>query len=181
MNHHARLVLFIRSQNVITELEAEEYLNPSALGASGSALQQPNMQARHVVRGGIVAHAITLGVLLLMLGLIHVAPLGATPAYSPAREPGHGYLRINALPWARVTIDGKPYGETPIARPIELVQGTHTVRFEHDWYRPAERSVEIGEGPATAPKLISLDFEAERIPAAAGKQRPPSPPAGARR
>src|SRR3982751_2486900 len=57
MNHHARIVLFTRSQNVITELEADEYLNPAALGGA-SALQQPNMQARHAVRAGLVAHAI---------------------------------------------------------------------------------------------------------------------------
>src|SRR6476619_3443737 len=63
MNHHARLVLFLRSQNVLTELEAEEYLNPSALGAGAGALQQPNLAARNVVRAGVVAHAITLGVL----------------------------------------------------------------------------------------------------------------------
>ena len=179
MNHHARLVLFIRSQNVITELEAEEYLNPAALGAGGSALQQPNMQARHVVRAGIVAHTITLGVLLLMLGLIHVAPLGATPAHSGViREAGRGFLRVNALPWAKIAIDGTPYGATPMARPIELKEGSHVVRFEHDWYRPVVRTVEIPEGVETAPKALSLDFEAERIPTAAGKTRPASASAG---
>ena len=179
MNHHARLVLFIRSQNVITELEAEEYLNPAALGAGGSALQQPNMQARHVVRAGLVAHAITLGVLMLMLGLIHVAPLGATPAHTAVKEAGRGFLRINAAPWARITIDGAPRGATPFARPIELKEGTHVVRFEHDWYQPVERTVEIAEGVVTAPKLLALDFEAERVPPAPGKARPASPPAGA--
>jgi len=178
MNHQARLVLFIRSQNVITELEAEEYLNPAALGTGGSALQQPNMQARHVVRGGIVAHAITLGVLMLMLGLIHVAPLGATPAFSPVRTPGQGFVRLNALPWARISIDGVPAGETPIARSIALRQGTHVVRFEHDWYQPVERTVEVTEGVATAPRIVSLDFEAERIPNAPGKTRPHAPAAG---
>jgi hypothetical protein len=173
MNHHARLVLFIRSQNVITELEAEEYLNPAAVGAGGSALHQPNMQARHVVRAGVVAHAITLGVLLLMLGLIHVAPLGATPVTSGlARQPGHGFVRINALPWARIAIDGLPYGTTPIAQPFELKEGRHVVRFEHDWYQPVERTVDIVEGVATAARLLTLDFEAERIPLAAGKTRP---------
>jgi serine/threonine-protein kinase len=178
MNHHARLVLFIRSQNVITELEAEEYLNPAALGAGGSALQQPNMQARHVTRAGIVAHAITLGVLLLMLGLIHVAPLGATPAHSAGiKDGGRGFLRINALPWASITIDGTPYGATPIARPIELKEGTHVVRFTHDWYEPVKRTVEISRGIETAPKVLSLDFEAERIPTAAGKTPPANAPA----
>jgi serine/threonine-protein kinase len=179
MNHHARLVLFIRSQNVITELEAEEYLNPAALGGLGSALHQPNMQARHVVRAGIVAHGITLGVLLLMLGLIHVAPLGATPAHSAlAREAGRGYLRINALPWARLKIDGTAAGTTPLARPIELKEGLHVVRFEHDWYQPVDRTIEVTEGAATAPKLLSLDFEAERVPTAPGKARPASAQAG---
>jgi serine/threonine-protein kinase len=177
MNHQARLVLFIRSQNVITELEAEEYLHPA--GGAGSALQQPNMQARHVVRGGIVAHAITLGVLLLMLGLIHVAPLGATPAYSPIRQPGEGYVRVNALPWARISIDGVAAGETPIARPIALRQGSHVVQFEHDWYQPVKRNIEITAGPASAPKLLSLDFEAEQIPLAAGKTKPSGAPSGA--
>jgi serine/threonine-protein kinase len=178
MNHHARLVLFIRSQNVITELEADEYLNPAALGGA-SALQQPNMQARHAVRGGIVAHAITLGMLLLMLGLIHVAPLSATPAHSATvREIGRGYLRVNALPWAKLSIDGVAYGETPIARPIELKEGSHVIRFTNDWYQPVERVVEIPEGVETAAKVVSVDFEAEQIPPAPGKTRPASPEAG---
>jgi len=178
MNHHARLVLFLRSQNVITELEAEEYLNPAALGGA-SQLQQPNMQARHAVRAGMVAHAIALGVLALMLGLIHVAPLSATPAYSAVREAGHGYLRISASPWARIWIDGVPQGETPLALPIALKEGAHTVRLEHDWYRPVERVVEIAEGVATAPQSLALDFDAEQVPLAPGKTRPTGPPASA--
>jgi len=180
MNHHARLVLFIRSQNVITELEADEYLNPAALGGA-SALHQPNMQARHAVRAGIVAHAITLGVLLLMLGLIHVAPLSATPAHTAIREAGRGYLQVNATPWARVTIDNVLRGETPIGRPFALKEGTHVVRLEHDWYAPVERTVEITEGPATAPKLVSVDFKAEQLPLVPGKTVPDAagPSAGA--
>jgi hypothetical protein len=88
------------------------------------------------------------------------------------REAGRGYLRINVLPWANITIDGASYGATPLARPIELKEGTHVVRLEHDWYRPVERTVEIAEGVASAPKVLSLDFEAERVPAAPGKARP---------
>src|SRR5215510_11112709 len=171
MNHHARIVLFIRSQNVITELEAEEYLNPAALGAGSGALQQPNMQARHVVRAGIVAHAVTFGVLLLMIGLIHVAPLSATPAHTPIKEAGRGYLRVNALPWARITIEGVTY-ETPIGPPIELKEGVHKVRFVNDWYQPVEREIEIAEGTAATPKVLSLDFDAEKIPPAPGKSHP---------
>src|SRR5689334_10969358 len=138
MNHHARLVLFLRAQNVITELEAEEYLNPAGLG--GTSLAGPtNMQARHAVRVGLVAHAVTFGVLALMLGLIHVAPLGATPeTQTVIRKQGVGFVRVHAYPWARVTIDGQEIGVTPFAAPIELREGKHTIRFVHDWYEPKE-------------------------------------------
>src|SRR4029077_1232450 len=110
MNHHARLVLFLKSQGVITDLEAEEYLNPAALGAGAGALQQPNLQARNAVRGGLVAHAVMVCVLMLILGLIHVAPLSATPKTLPARVAGRGYVKIDARPWAHVFVDGKGVG-----------------------------------------------------------------------
>src|SRR4029077_20656933 len=97
MNHHARLVLFLKSQGVITELEAEEYLTPAALGAGAGALQQPNIQARNAVRAGLVAHGITFGVLLLFLALIHVAPLSGTPnTASAAIHQGRGFVRVDA-------------------------------------------------------------------------------------
>jgi len=98
-----------------------------------------------------------------------------------AREPGRGFLRVNALPWANIAIDGRSVGATPIAKPIELKQGSHVVRFEHDWYQPVERTVEIAEGIATAAKVLSLDFEAERISPAPGKSRPAGTGAGVQR
>jgi len=173
MNHHARLVLFLRSQNVLTELEAEEYLNSSALGGASKSAQ-PNMQARHTVRAGIVAHAITAGVLALMLGLIHVAPLGATPHTQMVvtNNPGRGYLRVHAYPWAKVSIDGKPVGTTPIAKAVELHDGKHTVRFEHDSYVPVERQVDLPSGSADAAQLVGVDFEKEKIQMLAGKTLP---------
>jgi hypothetical protein len=42
---------------------------------------QPNITAKLVARRAVTVHGVVLGVLLLMLGLIHVAPLGeAQPA-----------------------------------------------------------------------------------------------------
>jgi serine/threonine-protein kinase len=158
MNHHARLVLFLKAQGVITELEAEEYLNPAALGAGAGALQQPNIQARNVVRAGIVAHGITLGVLLLFLGLIHVAPLGATPRYTETIL-SHGFIKLDAHPWARISVDGKPAGTTPLGKPLELTEGKHTIRFEHDWYQPVDRTIDITSGSADAAASLSVDFE----------------------
>ncbi len=173
MNHHARLVMFLRSQNVITQLEADEYLHPAALGAGASVLQQPNMQARHVVRAGVVAHAITLGVLMLMLGLIHVAPLGATPkTQTVIMQQGRGYVRVNAFPWARVSIDGKEVAMTPYLAPIELAEGTHYFHFEHDAYEPVDRKVEIAPGTADAARTIFVDFEKEHVALKPGAHGP---------
>jgi serine/threonine-protein kinase len=172
MNHHARLVLFLKAQGVITELEAEEYLNPAALGAGAGALQQPNLQARNVVRAGVVAHGITLGVLLLFLGLIHVAPLGATPRYAPAKELARGYIELDAHPWARISVDGNPVGITPLGKPLELTVGPHVIRFEHDWYMPMERRVEITAGSSDAATMLSFDFERQKVPLKPGKAKP---------
>jgi serine/threonine-protein kinase len=184
MNHHARLVLFLRAHNVITDLEAEEYLAPS--GGGGAHAQPGNMQARHVVRAGMVAHGVALGMLALMLGLIHVAPLGATPDTRVVvnQTTGRGYVRITAYPWARVAIDGKAVGETPMDKPIELPDGTHTVELVHDWYQPVTRTIEIRGGSPDAPMRVGVDFVREKIPPLPGKVVPgdaePAPAGGAK-
>jgi len=176
MNHHARLVLFLRAQNVLTELEAEEYLNPAALGVGASVLAQPNMMARHSVRAGLVAHAITLGVLLLMLGLIHVAPLGATPktqtrTITVKEEIAH--VAVRAYPWAKISIDGKEVATTPLDKPITSTVGKHVVKFEHAYYLPVERTIDFTPmSTEDKPQVIAIDFENERIKLRPGKTRP---------
>ena len=109
-----------------------------------------------------------------MLGLIHVAPLGATPHTQMVvtNNPGRGYLRVHAYPWAKVAIDGKDVGTTPIAKPIELTDGKHTVRFEHDWYVPVERQVDLPSGSADAALQVGVDFEKDKIELLAGKTIP---------
>jgi serine/threonine-protein kinase len=159
MNHHARLVLFLRAHNVITELEAEEYLNPAALGGA-SVLAQPNMQARHVARGGLMAHAVIAGVLMLMLGLIHVAPVDATPVTRviAAQAPGHGWVRLRALPWAEISIDGKSIGTTPFDAPVEVSDGKHVLKFEHDYFEPIEKIIDVPIGTPGESRTIEVRF-----------------------
>ncbi|MGE0550837.1 MAG: protein kinase [Kofleriaceae bacterium] len=172
MNHHARLVLFLRAHNVITELEAEEYLNPAALGGT-SMLNQPNMQARHVVRAGVVAHGVTFGVLVLMLGLIHVAPLNATKKTTAedlnGNVPGRTMVRVHAYPWAKISIDGKLEGITPLAQPLGIPDGEHDVQFEHDWYEPVVKHIKV-PGELTE---LSVDFEKSKVKLRPGKRVPP--------
>ena len=113
------------------------------------------------MRAGIVAHGVTLGVLLLFLGLIHVAPLGATPKTPSViyKEPQRGYLRVDAHPWARIYVDDKLAGVTPLGKPLELGQGPHAIRFEHDYYMPIVRSVDITPSKIENATPLVIDFE----------------------
>jgi eukaryotic-like serine/threonine-protein kinase len=176
MNHHARLVLFLRAQNVITELEAEEYLNPAALGGTSVLAAAPqSMQARHAVRGGMVAHAVTFGVMALMLGLIHVAPLGATPqTKSFIITKGRGFAKFHAYPWARVLVDGKEIGITPLDAPTEMNEGPHVVQFIHDWYEPIERTIDVPSSAMENAQQVSVDF----CTAGTAKKTPPADACG---
>ena len=167
MNYHARLVLFLRNQNVITQLEADEYVSPLVGVPGGSAQGQPNVTARLVVRRAAMVHGVVLGVLLLMLGLIHVAPLGeAAPVPVAAPEVKRGYLKIDAYPWATVTVDGKAIGPTPLLQPLELTEGPHEVVLAHDWYLPITQTVEITSTTVDKAAVVSVDFETT------GKLRP---------
>jgi hypothetical protein len=117
---------------------------------------------------------VTLGMLLLMLGLIHVAPLGAT---QPTRvvvnqTVGRGFIRVHAFPWATISIDGKPAGETPIDKAIEVADGGHTIEFTHPWYAPVERTVEVNGGTPDGAQLIAVDFVKEKLPTLPGKVLP---------
>ncbi len=162
INYHARLVLFLRNQNVITQLEADEYVSPLVGVPGQSAMGQPNITARLVVRRAATVHGVVLGVLLLMLGLIHVAPLGeAQPGSAGEATVRKGHLRVDAYPWASVKVDGKPVGTTPLPAPLELPVGAHTVTFEHAWYAPLERTVEVKAGPADRPQQLLIDLEDE--------------------
>ena len=165
MNHHARLVLYLKAQGVITSSRRGVSI-PAALGAGAGALQQPNLQARNVVRAGLVAHGIVFGVLLLFISLIHVAPLDATPRTRDVliREAQRGYIRVDAQPWAKVFVDDKEVGTTPMAKPLELKEGKHTVRFVHDYYQPVERPIEVVAGTVEASPIISVDFEKLKEP-----------------
>jgi hypothetical protein len=44
--------------------------------------------------------------------------------------PSDGRVSVNAVPWAQVSIDGNPLGETPLAN-VPLAVGEHEVIFRH--------------------------------------------------
>jgi hypothetical protein len=62
----------------------------------------------------------------------------------PAAKTGSVYLDSKPR-GARVIIDGRPYGTTPLLVP-ELVPGRHAVRFELDGHAPSTSSVTVKAG-----------------------------------
>ena len=52
-------------------------------------------------------------------------PKAATP------DGGKGFLTVKTTPWAKITIDGQPWGSTPVAK-VPLASGTHTVRLVNE-------------------------------------------------
>jgi serine/threonine-protein kinase len=48
-------------------------------------------------------------------------------------------------PWADVTIDGEPVGQTPLSR-LTLAAGPHTVLLTHPEYQPYPRKILVKSG-----------------------------------
>ena len=81
------------------------------------------------------------------------APAPEAPAHvaRPTLDPeaaAPGFLLVVVSPWADVTIDGQPVGQTPLAR-ISLAPGAHTVRLVHPEFQPYPRTVVVKSGETT--------------------------------
>ena len=57
-------------------------------------------------------------------------PEPPAPAKAPPAQPSYGLVNLNASPWAAVTIDGTPFGNTPL-RGVRLAAGPHAVTLVH--------------------------------------------------
>jgi hypothetical protein len=69
-----------------------------------------------------------------------------------------GVLRVSAIPWADVTVDGRRLDAGPIGT-ISLEPGKHVVRFEHPDYQTVQRKVTIRAGE-TVELIVDLPEEA---------------------
>ncbi len=71
-------------------------------------------------------------------------PPSPTPTPAPTPVPD-GALLVLVTPWADVSVDGLPRGQTPLAR-IPLPPGPHDVRLSHPEFAPFPRRVVIRPG-----------------------------------
>ena len=66
-----------------------------------------------------------------------------TPSPAPAPTPeADGWLLVVVRPWADVSVDGVPRGQTPLGR-MALPPGAHAVLLTHPDYKPYPRRVTI--------------------------------------
>jgi len=63
-----------------------------------------------------------------------VAPVTVTPPT--------GLLNVNATPWADVSIDGRPAGQTPLGN-VEIAIGPHQITFRHPQFGERTRQVVV--------------------------------------
>jgi serine/threonine-protein kinase len=164
MNYHARLVLFLKNQGVIGAEEADQYLHPANTGG-GPAVPMSHAASRALVRrvaeiqGGIAA------AVALMVGLIHLAPVGATPTMPPVIVQGpdvkpRGYVRILVEPWAEVWVDDEktPRLTTP-ATPLELDVGEHTLRLNNPYFEEQIETITVAEGELDKAATVTMTLE----------------------
>jgi hypothetical protein len=63
-------------------------------------------------------------------------------------------LNVNARPWADVSIDGAPVGQTPMAN-LELAVGTHEVVFRHPQFGSRTERIVVS---ARGANRVAVDF-----------------------
>lgn len=82
-------------------------------------------------------------------------PLGPPPPrpVEPAADRTPGTLSIDATPWATITVDGRPLGETPLAN-VKLPPGAHTVVAANpDTGKTVKQKITIAPGKLLAVRL----------------------------
>jgi len=164
MNYHSRLVLFLRDQDVVTHLEAEEYLNPEHRNIAG-ALNPASAVARRTIRRAALFHAAVLGVLTLWTIAVHLLPVGSEPPPRPitvVAEKRVGHVQLIANPWGTFEINGEVY-ETPLGSPLELPVGRVTIRIKRPGYRDELVPFQVREGREDRPQRLFFDFEKDGV------------------
>jgi hypothetical protein len=158
MNYHARLVLFLRDQRVITVEEADAQLHPAVAGGYKTPvlpgpLGWAGMKRLASVQAGI------LGAMTIVLAFLHASQIGAPPAraavVTPAPPPPPGFLKVIVDPWAEVYIDGRYADTTPFSRALSIPEGDHRIELKNPFFAKETRKVTIKRG-STAMLRIAL-------------------------
>jgi serine/threonine-protein kinase len=163
MNYHARLVLFLRDQGLVPAYEAEEYLNPK-IGGRLVTVRPADIVRQRTIRRGLTIHLAILAVISLVVGLIHLAPVGSAPRKVVVQEPSVGHVRFVVHPWGHISIDGERLGTTPIAEPFALPAGAHELTIRNDHLGVHRQTLEVREGRVEQARVVHIDMEKQGRP-----------------
>ncbi len=155
MNYSARLVVFLRHNDVITELEAKEYLNP-ALGGHSLA-GKTNLAARQSLRRGAVLQGSIMAVAALLVSIFHIAPIGVAHT-EPIQDTKTGYVLPVIHPWGHVSIGDQKIATTPTATPIPLSVGKHTLVISNQYYPSVSKTITVVESLPEEASLLIVDL-----------------------
>jgi serine/threonine protein kinase len=87
------------------------------------------------------------------------AELITPPSLTPVPEQT-GTLQMRVVPWADVSVDGNPVGQTPI-KPLRLASGPHTIRLSHPEFKPLTKKVTLRPGETVK---LEVDLAQEAFP-----------------
>jgi len=68
-------------------------------------------------------------------------------------------VRVVAIPWAMVSVDGVPKGTTPFPS-LSLPAGSHRLVFKHPAYEPVERALSVRPGEVV---VLKVDFSTDGV------------------
>lgn len=92
-----------------------------------------------------------------------------TATTRPARPAGaDAIVRLVTRPWARVYVDGKDLGETPLLRELKLKPGKHTLQFRNPQTRLIEQTVVLTPGEVLD-KVVDLPVQPSLLQVSVGQ------------
>jgi eukaryotic-like serine/threonine-protein kinase len=150
-NYRARLLMFLKEENVVSADETSATLHPALIGDYLSERTPMRIRRRGHLPLALLAVLLTaVAALSIVLAELRSkrppqTPMPGACAGTAAAEP-RGYLRVLAHPWARVDIDGKSETTTPFDRPLALAPGSHRVRLTNPFFETIERTVVLRKG-----------------------------------
>jgi hypothetical protein len=149
-NYRARLLMYLKEQEVVSQDETSATLHPALIGEYMGKV--PLIKLRRRARRMAVALVLMLllglpgGVLLYTKVLFKIPTNPAVQVQPCIPTPGKGamgFLRVVANPWAAVVVDGRQVATTPFDRPLPLPPGKHKVMLTNPYFETIEREVEV--------------------------------------
>ena len=170
LNYRARMMLFLKEHSVISEDEVKAVLHPAMIGGVVGQVPRLRVKRRTAWYLGSVVVATLLAVLVLVGVLVaQIQRVRNIKAPPPVRinvpvEQHSGLLRVVAIPWARVEVDGKVLATTPVDRALSLPVGRHDVKLVNPYFKTEQRQVNIERD-----KTVSISVALSRAKGASKK------------